>query len=215
MPWGGSPSLSLYVPSCHAWPQRTWQWTISNSSFLVKGEVLLVASEVTDGVQMALCWTGVVCVSKGCGAQGKWSSYTKAGELADKGVAGGSIVHPDIAQRIQETIVMTVIWRKSQSKTMWVGKWSHLCHTPKPAKWYMVISTRNLKWLQIWGSGGCKSRDQYDCHWSGYQIELCKFMDMVWIWLVPIDKMVTGHNLPPLAWHDLPDCLTWWWPHLL
>ena len=35
-------------------------------------------------------------------------------------------------------------------------------------------------------------RDQ--CGWrrSGYQTEPCKFMDMVWIWLIPMDEMVTG-----------------------
>jgi hypothetical protein len=47
---------------------------------------ILVAAEGTDGVQMALGWTGF--------------SYTKVGELADKGVAGGSIINPDIAQII-------------------------------------------------------------------------------------------------------------------
>jgi len=35
-----------------------------------------------------------------CGVLGKGFSYTKVGELADKGVAGGSIINPDIAQII-------------------------------------------------------------------------------------------------------------------
>jgi hypothetical protein len=37
-------------------------------------------------------------------------------------------------------------------------------------------------------------RDQYGWHRSGYQIEPCKFTDMVWIWLIPTDKTVTGRN---------------------
>jgi hypothetical protein len=37
-------------------------------------------------------------------------------------------------------------------------------------------------------------RDQYGWRRSGYQIEPCKFTDMVWIWLIPMDKTVTGRN---------------------
>jgi hypothetical protein len=29
---------------------------------------------------------------------------------------------------------------------------------------------------------------------SGYQIEPCKFTDMVWIWLIPAGGPVTGRN---------------------
>src|SRR5882762_1893640 len=83
-------------------------WMSSKSSLPVKGVVLLVAAEVLDRVEIApgwiadgcggaAGWAGAICVPRVCcGALEMGSSWLTERELADKGVAGGSIDSPDI-----------------------------------------------------------------------------------------------------------------------